>query len=367
MRIAERSRFHPKNMPLRSELSAQPLSFSPRFLTALRRVTLGLAILFAMFQFCFVVPHQLGRANRGLKSHLDVDIYYRAALRLQQGVDVYQPWPEYTPDTIPNRFFYSPPFLLLTRPLVVLGHRDFLRVWGLLILSAYWIYAASLAKIATGIWDWKATLVFGMIISLVFKGDDALLAGQFEPFMWMMFGLALATKYRTGWLAVATLVKIHPLWALCLALYHGKRRAWQHMLLFAVPLLLASVWLVGLRNWMMWWPSTAPVASQGTFSPFNWSLSLYILRLTSSVGWLQGDVALPIWAKAFLSACAIIAPLTTAFLARRTSSEMQLALVASAGVLFAPICWMVYTPILLLPVAVWLGEQKNVRVEVAHP
>jgi hypothetical protein len=338
-------------------LSARPSPLSPQFFDLLRRVVVALAILFAVFHISFVVPNQLARAGSDINLNHDVDIYYRAAVRLQQGLDVYQPWPEYTPGKIPDRFFYSPPFLLLTRPLVEFGYQGFSRIWVLLIISAYWVYAAALAKIATGKWDWKATLVFGMLISIVFHGDQALQVGQFEPFMWMMLGLALATKCRAGWLALAMLVKIHPMWVLGLALYHGKARAWKQMLWFTIPVLLASVWLVGLDNWAMWWPSTAPVASQGTFLRFNWSLSFYVLRLTHYVGWLEVSPPLPIWAKAFLSVCAVAGPVLTAFMARRTSSQMQLALVASAGVLFAPLCWMIYTPALLLPVAVWWSER----------
>lgn len=288
-----------------------------------------------------------------------MDIYFNAALRLKQGVDVYQPWPYYHPQMTPNRFFYSPPFLLLTRPLVELNYSVFASVWLGLMLAAFWVYAACLAKLATGRWNWKAALIFGMITNMAFGGNYALNLGQFEPVMWMMFGLALTTKNRAGWLALATLVKVHPVWSLCLVLHDDKARAWKQMIVFAFPVVLISVALVGAHNWAMWWPSTGPVASQGTFFAGNYSLSFFALRVAHYAGWLQTSVPLPLWAKAYLSACAVGAPLGMAFVARKASRELRLGLVASATILFAPLCWSCYYPILLLPVAVWLGQRHN--------
>ncbi len=287
----------------------------------------------------------------------DLIVYMGAALRLRDGANVYQPWPGYGVEMTPFRFFYSPPFLLMVRPLAELDFLTFARVWTCSLLAPFWIYAFCLSRLATGKWNWKAALVFGMAIEFL-RGYAAIALGQFEPWMWMLFGLALTTKNRAGWLALATLVKIHPIWSLCLAISQD-RRAWKSALGFALPVLLASVWLVGPHNWSMWWPSTSPVASQGTFNADNWSLSFFGLRVLNWAGLLKASGTLPSWAKAYLSGCALAGPLCVMFAARRTSKELRLALVACAGVLFAPLCWTLYFPLFLLPLAVWLGERKG--------
>lgn len=356
-----------KAVRFRSNMTSLSARLSPSFVQLLQRAVIALAIIHFLFQLGCILPIQLARPYKSPNRQFDMDMYYSAALRLKQGVDVYEPWPEYVPKMTPNRFFYSPPFLLLTRPLVDLGYPTFARVWLILITIAFWVYAVCLAKLTTGWWNWKAALVFGMIINLGMSGDATIGVGQFEPFIWMMFGLALTTQHRAGWLALATLVKVHPIWSLCLVLHAGKARAWKHMLLFALPVLLGSLWLVGMHNWAMWWPSTSPVASQGTFNIANWSLSIAVLRVLHSMGWLQTDASFPVWAKAFLSLCAVGAPLTMAYVARKASRELQLALVASAGVLFAPICWKIYSPLLLLPLTVWLGENRSKLAASTEP
>ena len=291
----------------------------------------------------------------------DLIVYYNAALRLAHGQDVYQPWRGYGVQMTPFRFFYSPPFLMLVRPLAGLDFVSFARVWTCLLLVPFWIYAFCLSRLTTGKWDWKAALIFGLAIEFL-RGYAAISLGQFEPWMWMLFGLALTTRSRAGLLALATLVKIHPIWSLCLALSQDKR-AWKSALVFAVPVLLASVWLVGWHNWAMWWPSTSPVASQGTFNGDNWSLSFFGLRLLNWAGFLKASGTLPSWAKAYLSFCALAGPLGAMFAARKMSRELRLSLVACAGALFAPLCWTLYFPLFLLPLSVWLGERRALQVE----
>jgi hypothetical protein len=332
---------------------------SPAFVGLFFRIVLVLAILHAVVQVGCFLPLQMSKLWSIPGNGHDMDIYYKAAVRLKQGADIYQPWDNYGPHLVPNRFFYSPPFFLLTRPLVELDYTGFGRVWLVLMMGAFWVYAACLAKLAMGRWNWKGTLVFCMLTNMSFGGNYALNLGQFEPVMWMLLGLALTTKNRAGWLVWATLVKVHPVWSLALALYEGKARAWKQMLLFALPVLLASLWLVGAHNWAMWWPSTGPVAAQGTFFAGNCSFSFFGLRVANYLGWLQATAPLPLWAKAYLSLCAVGAPLGMAFAARKASFELRLALVASVTILFSPLCWSCYYPILLLPAAVWLGERHG--------
>ncbi len=316
------------------------------------RAAVWLGALHLALQFALMVPALWGRTDR----MRDVAVYYDALQRFSRGARVYQPWPGYGVQMTPFRFFYAPPFLLFLRPFAGLDFLTFARVWSCLLLVPFWVYAFCLSRLATGRWDAKVALVFGLAIEFG-RGYASISLGQAEPWMWMLFGLALTTRTRAGWLALATLVKIHPLWSLCLALGQSKG-AWKSALLFALPVLAASLWLVGTRNWAMWWPATQPVASQGTFNSDNWSLSFFALRLLHWIGLLKASGTLPAWAKAWLSVCAVGGPLGVMWAARRQSPNLRLALVACAGVLCAPLCWTLYFPLFLLPLAVWLGERS---------
>ena len=339
--------------PLASPRLGKWPRFSPEFVALGRRAIVAVAVFHFLAQLLVWFPIEAARTDHAR----DVAVYYRAAMRLKNGIDVHQPWPEYGVHLTPSRFFYAPPFLLITRPLAQLSYMNFVHVWMVLIFTAFWIYALCLSRLATGTWNWKVALVFGMVINTLMEGYTALGLGQFEPFMWMLFGLALTTRHRAGWLALATLVKIHPLWSLGLVLVEDRKHAWKSALAFALPVIALSLWLVGTHNWALWWPSTQPVASQGTFHHGNWSLSFFVLRLLSWSGWLRASGTLPVAARAFLTLCAVGAPLAMAFTARHQSRELRLALVASAGVLCAPLCWGFYYPLFLLPLAVWLGER----------
>lgn len=325
---------------------------SPQFWAVLWRMSVALGIAHCALQLIVLVPMMLARTDLDR----DVIVYYQAVVRLRDGVNVYQPWPEYGVQMTPSRFFYSPPFLLLVRSLAGLDFVTFARVWTLILQVPFWTYAFCLSRIATGKHDWKVSLIFGLLINIVLRGHVSLTLGQFEPFMWMLFGLALTTRHRAGWLALATLIKIHPFWSLSLTLAEGGKRAWKSALLFALPVLVASVWLVGRDNWAMWWPATQPVASQGTFNADNWSLPFFGLRVLNWAGLLKDSGTLPPWAKGYLSLCALIGPLGVMWWARKYSRDLRLALVACAGVLFAPLCWTLYFPLFLLPVAVWISE-----------
>jgi len=314
-----------------------------------------LGALHLVYQLGVMAPEVWERTDR----FRDVVVYFDAATRLKNGVDVYQPWPNYGVQLTPFRFFYTPPFLLLVRPLAELPFVWFARLWLLLMLGAMWVYSFCLAKLATQKWDWKAALVFGMVIDLGLHGWITIALGQAEPIMWLLFGLALTTRNRAGWLALATLVKVHPVWSLGLALHEGKRAAWKSALLFALPVIAASFWLAGAHNWVRWWPATQPVASQGTFNTDNWSIPFAGIRLAHALGIVPNSGTLPPLARFYLSACAVAGPLGAMVAARKLSPNLRLSLVACAAILCAPLCWSLYMPLLLLPLAVWVGERRT--------
>jgi len=329
--------------------------FSDEFSALLWRVLVALGAFHLVYQLGVMAPEIWERTDR----FRDVVVYFDAATRLKNGLAVYQLWPDYGVQLTPFRFFYTPPFLLLVRPLAELPFVWFARFWLLLMLGAMWIYSFCLSKLATGKWDWKAALVFGMVINLGLHGWITIALGQAEPIMWLLFGLALTTRNRAGWLALATLVKVHPVWSLCLALHDGKKAAWKSALLFAFPVIAASFWLAGAGNWVSWWPATRPVASQGTFNTDNWSIPFAGLRIAHALGAIPASGTLPPLARFYLSACAVAGPLGAMVLARKLSPNLRLSLVACAAILCAPLCWSLYMPLLLMPLAIWIGERRE--------
>lgn len=339
--------------------SAPRPRFSPHFRRLLWRTLVALAIFHLAFQLLFWLPETWARDDR----FRDLVVYYDAALRLKNGLPLYQPWPDYTPALLPSRFFYPPPFLLLARPLVELDYLWFGRVWLLILLAAFWIYAACLAKLATGKTNWQAVLIAGLCIDLCPEGYVAMGFGNFEPVMWACYGLAFSTRFRAVPLAFAAMMKLHPVWTLALVVKDEGRRA----LFSASGVLLAGfgagIWLCGLQNSLAWWPATSPVVSQGTFFGGNVSLSFAVLRVIDALGWHYDGGPLPIWAKAYLSFVALAAPLLTIYLSRRQPRELRYALTASATILFAPLCWTMYLPLLLTPAAILWRLKTASRAE----
>lgn len=332
--------------------------FSPHFKRLLGRTLVALAIFHLAFQLLVWFPDNWAREDR----FRDLTVYYDAALRLKSGAPLYQPWPGYTPADYPSRFFYPPPFLLLTRPLAQANYLWFGRIWTALLLGAFWFYAFCLAKLATDKLDWRAVLVAGLAIDLCPRGYAALGYGNFEPVMWACYGLALSTRFRAAPLALAAMMKLHPVWALALVIKDEGRRAFWTA---SAVLLLgfgAGVWLCGWENAAQWWSATSPVVSQGTFVGDNVSLSFAPLRLLNALGGITADAPLPLWAKAYLSLMAIGAPLLTIWLSRQQTPPLRYALTASATILFAPLCWTIYLPLLLAPAAIianrWLATAK---------
>ncbi|HEX9996765.1 MAG TPA: glycosyltransferase family 87 protein [Abditibacterium sp.] len=326
--------------------------FSPQFLGLLAKAVVALAIFHAAFLFLVWFPDNWMRADR----FRDFTVYFDAALRLKNGAPLYQIWPDYTPADFPSRFFYPPPFLLLTRPLVEFDYIWFGRIWTTFLLVAFWIYALCLAKLSTGKTGLRAVLVAGLAINLCPRGYAALGYGNFEPVMWACYGIALSTSFRAAPLAFAAMIKLHPVWVLALVIRNEGKRAFWTAFAVIVGGFTFGIWLCGWQNALNWWPATSPVVSQGTFVPDNVSISFALIRFFEFVGWIQRDLPLPIWAKAYLSMMALGAPLTALILTRHQPQNLRYALIACATILFAPLCWSIYLPLLLAPAAIWARQ-----------
>lgn len=342
------------SVPQPSTSVARP-RFSPAFLHLLGRGLLAVAILHLVFQFALWLPLNWNRTDR----YRDMTVYYDAAMRLKAGDSPYQLWPEYTPALLPSRFFYPPPFLLLARPLVELPYVWFCRAWYLILLAGFWVFAACIGQLASGKWGWRPTLLAGLALGLYPDSYVALGFGNFEPVMWACYGLAFSTRFRGVPLAFAAMMKVHPIWALALVVQKEGKRALIPALMVLSTGFGLGIWLCGWQNALQWWPATSPVISQGTFFDGNISLSFAMLRVVRWLGWGYTGGPLPTWARLYLSLMALGAPLTAIILSRRKPLEMRLALTASATILFSPLCWTMYIPLLFAPAAMLYREKRS--------
>lgn len=332
--------------------------FSPAFRRLFGRALLFVAVFHLIFQLAVWLPLNWSRLDRDR----DLIVYYDAAMRLKNGAPLYQPWPEYTPALVPNRFFYPPPFLLLARPLAELPFLGFSRLWYGLLLAAFWIYAATLGALATGKWGWRPTLIAGLAVGLYPPTYIALGYGNFEPVMWACYGLAFSTRFKAAPLALAAMMKLHPIWALFLVIQNGGKRAFFPALAMLCTGFGLGIWLCGVQNALQWWPATSPVISQGTFFSENWSLSFAVLRVLKILGWNYSGGPLPNGARLYLSLTALLAPLVTLYFTRRKPLDLRLALTASATILFAPLCWNMYIPLLFAPAAILYRERRGLKL-----
>jgi len=332
---------------------------SPTFRQRLSTALLVPAIFHLLIQLGVWLPQHWQRTD----TRRDLAVYYYAARRVIEDKPLYRPWPDYNLDVFPNRYLYPPPFAAAIAPLGHLSFVWFARVWYLVLLVAFWIYAWSLARLAHPGGNRRETihavLIAGMILAFCPESNGAMSVGNAEPILWALFGLGLTTRLRGAAFAAGALVKIHPLWPLLLASrYEGAR-----VLRPAAAVLLVGIigsWLVcGSEAWLAWWPAVSPVVSQGSFTEGNVSLSFLGLRLARLLGWEYAGGPLPVGARLYLSVMAIAGPLGVAWLLRREQSLTQYAWVALAAMLFAPLCWTLYLPLLLAPAAVWTGERQS--------
>jgi hypothetical protein len=288
----------------------------------------------------------------------DTPIYYDALRRVLEGLPLYQPWPGYGPDQFLDRYFYPPPFAAFFAPLGQLSPQVFSNLWYLLLLAAFWIYAWCLARLACRRVSAFKVLAAGLLLWLFPFGRLALTYGNAEPFVWALFGLALTSnaKGRGIALSIAALIKIHPLLTLLVAWRReGKAVALPAAITLAAGFLL-SVLVFGIGAYRGWWAAVPPVVGQGSFNHANFSLSFAGLRLARELGWQYHGGPLPAAARLYLTVMGFAGPGVAVYLSRKWRPKLQYAFVANAAILFAPLCWHMYLPLLLTPAAIYFKE-----------
>lgn len=287
----------------------------------------------------------------------DLFVYHAAAQRALDGKPIYTPMPNYGPHQVPNTFLYPPAFAAAIAPLGRLSLPDFSRLWYLLLLITFWIYAATLAQILTGRFTVQSTLIAGLVLMLCPGTLVGMSLGNAQPLVHALWGVSLAASpaWRGASLAASALIKIHPLWPLLIA-WRWEKKAIAPSMGILLGGTLLGVAVCGWQSHLDWWRFAQPVVGQGSFVPGNVSISFVLLRLLKYFGWAYEAGPLPSIAKAYLALVAVAAPLAAMWLMRRQKPIMQMAVIGSVAVVFAPLCWSSYLPMLLAPLALWARE-----------
>lgn len=312
----------------------------------------------------------------------DMMRYYVIANRAMAGLPLYWPWPDYGPHLMTpghpyphERYPYPPFFIAVLAPLAKLPVATFARVWYVVLYAGFVAYAACLARLATGRITPARVIVAAAVLAAIPGSQLALMVANVEPVLWAVFGLALAFPWARGFgFMTSAMVKLYGVWPLLVAV---SREGWHVLRGAAVALALGSaiciavlgpgVFAGALLDWARY---MVPVVGQGTFAVdpvfggTNISLSFAGLRAAQSLGWEYQAGPLPSWARLYLTGMGIGAPLLCIWFTRgMENSALRYGLVTIAAVLFAPLCWTTYLPLLLAPLAVatrlWLGVPRE--------
>lgn len=314
----------------------------------------------------------------------DLTAYSMAADRVRQGEPVYEPVPPGPHEPGVGAPYLYPPFLAAVAALIPLTGTGFARMGLLAGVLCFWVYAASLARVAAGRVTAYGVLLWGAALTAGLAPLGALYVGQIDSLIWALFGLALAYPAARGFgFAASAMTKPFAVWPLGLALWRERRPV-------AVGAGLAIGLVVGLsalalgparlvKTSFEWLTSVYPALAQGQLAyrvadvtgvpatdhvlgflgTGNLSLGFLPLQLAHAAGWSFPGPELPTWARAYLTTVGIAAPVAALWLTRRRSPELRYAAVMAAAVLFGPIFRATYAAILYSLVAAWVGERRG--------
>jgi hypothetical protein len=348
-----------------------------RLLLALR---IGVLLLGPLLHLLVFAP----RLFTGADPSGDVNAYVLAANRVRAGEPLYEAVPPGPHEPGTGALYLYPPFLAVVASLVPLSGADLARFALLAGLLCFWIYAATLTRVASGRITPYGTLVWGAALTLGIAPTAALFVGQIDSLIWALFGIALAFPAARGFsFAAAALIKPFSVWPLGLALWReGRPVALGAGLAIAIAVVLSVAVMAPVRfvhASVDWFSRVYPTVAQGQFTYIvsgltdvpavnhivgyigtgNLSLGFMPLQLARAAGWSFAGENLPIGARIYLTVVGIIAPVITLWLTRSRGPEFRYAAVMAAAVLFGPIFRLTYSPILYALAAAWIGERRR--------
>lgn len=322
----------------------------------------GLAVFHLVVQLAVVAPRELIRNDR----NRDITVYWRTAKNVQASKPIYLKRPGYGPDHYAGPvYIYPPPFAAVIRPLGKLPFNTFSQLWFLLNFAAFWIFAWALAKLS-GKGSLRRVLICALITGVCPGAYFAIWLGQISPMLWALFAVGLVGFGRSTLWSLATLVKAFYVWPLLVHLTETLHSDGIKVLLrtIAPAVVIIGTAIVyggvvcGWSSYAIWLHDVLPTLSQGNFNRGNLSISFAVLRLATFLGWNYPGGPLAFLPHLWLTSASIGAPILTWYLLRSRSSQIKSAAVIAATVLFAPVCWSNYLP-LLLPLVALLFREKS--------
>jgi Glycosyltransferase family 87 len=316
-----------------------------RLLPIVARALPIVGIVALVMQLALWLPLQL-RGEPG--ADVDFTVYRRAAMRMAAGGS---PYAACDPDRAipPNCFMYPPPFAALLRPVDAISPGAFKVGAYLVMLAAFWLLAAALARLALGVVDAPGTLAAGGLAAMTPGLSVTMSGANADLVVWALVASALTTEAALPLLVVAAAFKLWPAVPLVVLLVRRPARL-PVVAATAIAIFGATVVMLGwssFSDWMRWGLTRLQA---GTLSPLNVSLATLPERLGFAVPGLIAGALAP------------AAAATVAILARRQPERVQAMLAGLAGLLFAPICWWHYLPIALIPAAIWVGAHHRSRL-----
>jgi hypothetical protein len=262
-------------------------------------------------------------------SSLDVPAFYRAAAHVLAREPLYDEAIHHVAGQTAT-YIYPPPFAVLIAPLALLGPAKFQVAWYVGVLVAFWLYAAALVRLAGQPRTIERVLVAGACLQL-FPGTSVTMSfGNADLLVWALCATALVDgKAGARWAGAAAAIKVYPAWILL-------TKAWKEALAgvaVGATLLAASAPVVGIEGFRDWMRVVGVLGSG-----VDWPTNVSFVHLIGYSG--KG-------APLFVL---VGAPLT-AWLLRRQPRSLAGAVVLIAAVFLAPVCWVHYAPMLLMPVA----------------
>lgn len=319
----------------------------------IKRGVFLLAITVAAVQLFFILPKVLVRTDRAR----DLCAYYLVKERVENGEPIYLDLSNKGPHNSSLALYLYPPILASVLSLLPdMSFLTFARFWTLLLHAAFWVYAATLGKLAFGRFSFRATMVCGMVLFFFPGTFRGLVLGQIDPLLWAFFGLALSVPALRGWFTMlVAIIKPWGIWPFFWSLGEGLR-VWVGAIMVLLGSALVGTLVFGgeafVENCRIWFTHVLPSLAQGAWSYDNRSLSFAFLRVVDAAGlWNYDGGILPSGARMWLLISGLAGPLWVGWRFRRAPKNMQLAAAGCAAILISPICWSTYLPATLAFVA----------------
>ncbi len=283
---------------------------------------------------------------------LDFRAYQRGAARAAAGLTPYESC-AHPPAEPPTCLLYPPPFAAAIAPAGHLSPQGFQKGAYLVLLIAFWAYAAGLVKLARGEVRASETLIAGVLLFVTPGLNITMSFGNLDLVVWALVAWGLTTEGALPLLVVAAAFKIWPVVSLAVLLVARPARI-RPAILTAMFLFAGTVAVLGLSSFREWRELAVPGLQAGTL----WAANVSVVAILGRLG-----IAMPMPLRPVLP---IAAALAIWLALRKQPERLRASLCGVAAMVCAPICWWKYAPVLLIPLAVWIGGLDLSEVAASH-